>query len=211
MRASTVYLVGGFAARQAGHSGGRGLDVGGTQDSIAKPRVHRARSLRDIESDVKRACGLLDRVLDELSTMIGADVPRPGPPPPPAGPSLSAKNISLTAVGGGKAALSFDAGKAFLLPEALAQLAAVLVTSEGESDDEFVAWQSLQCIGKRLEKRLPRRFDSHSVSNLLWRLRKVLKRAQLDRLVETRADRGARLRLKRQPVQFLPDGFKQGE
>jgi hypothetical protein len=117
----------------------------------------------------------------------------------------------LKAAGRGRTALAFDAGKAFLLTETLAELAAVLASSEGESDDEFVAWQSLECIGKRLEKRLPRRFDSHIVSNLLWRLRKVLRPGQLDRLVETRADRGARLRLKRHLPSICAEGSGTGD
>jgi len=181
---------------------------------MPRPRVHRARSLKDIERDVKRASVLLDRVLDELSTVIGADDAQPAPaaaPRVPVGPAPSARNVSLRAAGRGRTVLAFDAGKAFLLTETLAELAAVLASSEGESDDEFVAWQSLECIGKRLERRLPRRFDSHIVSNLLWRLRNVLKPGQLDRLVETRADRGARLRLKRQLPSICPGGSGKGE
>jgi len=185
-----------------------------TENTMPKQRVRRDRSLKDIERDVKRASVLLDRVLDELSAVIGAEDARPAPapgPPVPAGPAPSAKNVSLKAAGRGRVMLAFDAGESFVLTETLAELAAVLASPEGESDDEFVAWQSLEHIGKRLEKRLPRRFDSHVVSNLLWRLRKAFQPGQLDRLVETRAGRGARLRLKRQIPSICAGGPEKGE
>ena len=60
-----------------------------------------------------------DRVLDELSTVIGANNAQMAPAtvrPVPVGPAPSAKNVGLKAAGRvRRTVLAFDAGKAFLL------------------------------------------------------------------------------------------------
>jgi hypothetical protein len=48
---------------------------------MPRPRANRARSLKDIEKDVKRASLLLDRVLDELIAVMGGDDTQPAPAP----------------------------------------------------------------------------------------------------------------------------------
>lgn len=180
-------------------------DVGG---GTKNPRINVPRSLSDVIKDVERIVEKAERALEELYTIEWAlqqhkAVPvGPGPEPPvPAGPAPVAHNCRLEVQEKGRATVTFAEGKQVSLPPALAVLTAILVSGEGGSPDELVAWKSLEGIGQLLEERLRRTYNRHAVLQLLSRLRAVFRDAGFDpRLIESAAPLGARLRLKRRPA-----------
>ena len=180
------------------------------------PRLNVTRSLRDVIEEVERLWknqrrdhARTEKVLWELYTIERASAEKDGPVPPRrplrraavlAGPAPVAQVCEPHGVKGGGVVVTFDSGKQVALPRALAELFRVLVSGEGPSPDELVAWNSFDRMGKLLEQRLGRPFNHHTVSQLLTRLRGKLEEADLDpRLVESSAALGARLRLKRRP------------
>jgi hypothetical protein len=169
------------------------------------PRVNVTRSLSDVIRDVQRIVEKGERALDELSAIaLAVAEERPNPPPrprrpaPPAGSAPVAETLRFEGMDKGRAVVSLGGAKRVALPPALAELVGVLASDDLPSPDEFVAWKSLDRLGELLEKRLARRFTRHNVSQLLSRLRKALKGADLDpRLIESSQPLGARLRLRR--------------
>jgi len=162
------------------------------------------RSVDDVAKDVERIGKLVDNVLDDLDEIkraieVKATLPRKrNPDPIPPGPAPTVQNLRLDAGEKGRAIALFDGGKPVPLTPALAALLAILKFDDGEPQGELVAWKSLDAIGALLEHKFRRAFKHHSVSNLLNRLREVLKEAGLDRrLIESEKLLGARLRLKR--------------
>jgi len=171
------------------------------------PRVNVTRSLGDVIRDVRRMVEKGERALDELSVIVQAVAgERPNPPPrarhavPAAGPAPVAEALRFEGMDKGRAVVSLGGAKRVALPPTLAELVGVLASDDSPSPDELVAWKSLDRLGDLLEKRLARRFTRHNVSQLLSRLRKALKGADLDpRLIESSQPLGARLRLRRRP------------
>jgi len=174
-------------------------------DSTRKsPRFNVPRSREDVIRDVRRINQLSERVLDELCAVGRAEAPlrrRRDPRPPAAtGPAPVAQNLCLVRTGKGGAVVSFDGGKPIALPPTVAELIAILASGGGQSEDEFLAWKSFDEMCERLEKKLGRKFDHHNVSQVLTRLRTELRKAELDRLIESSPPKGVRLRVKRCPA-----------
>jgi hypothetical protein len=167
-----------------------------------------------IESGLRRYLDRIERLLTGLYKMEVALRQSAGRSPLRAvravrfsadGPVPAALSCQLVESEGGGTALRIDGAEPLPLTKTLAVLVAVLVSSDGQSADELVAWKPFNRIGELLEKRLGRGFGSRAVSQLLWRLRGAFDRAGLDpRLIETKPAHGGRLRLKRTSAGLWP-------
>jgi hypothetical protein len=154
----------------------------------------------------------IERMLDEVTKLLEAAVHMAGACPPataaakarrqarlpaPTGPAPAAHDLRRARLKSGKIGFLVDGSSELYLPPTLSNLMKILATSDKESGDGLVGWQSLDIICKRLECSLERSVSRHNLHQLMWRLRNELKRAALDpRLVEA-GQLGARLRLKR--------------
>src|SRR5204862_3658559 len=120
--------------------------------------------------------------------------------PRPAGPLPAAHVCQFEVHANGSTSIVVDGGKRLTLPETLGNFALILVADDGGAPDGMVAWKSVSRIADLLQQRMNRPFNPHAISNLQSRLRSLFDKAGMDRrLIQSDAERGARLRLKRQP------------
>lgn len=91
-----------------------------------------------------------------------------------------------------------DAGKQFKLPPSLSDLLSILSLDGGASDDGLIGWKTLDEVAILLGKRSGRRFNRHTVTQSIYRLRKELfNRGGVNPfLVQTNRQRGVRFALK---------------
>jgi hypothetical protein len=180
-------------------------------ESRKSPRVNVLRSVKDLIPDVERLlknkrkeCDLVERILWDLYQIEGALEKEPGKGAGTGtgvkcGPAPVAHDMRVVKDAGGRAVLRIDHDKQVPLPRTLAELAAILVCDAGESPDGLVAWKSFDEVGALMQQRLGRKFEHHTLSQLLWRLRKLLgpvcPNGQM--LAESRPEKGMRLRVKR--------------
>jgi len=121
------------------------------------------------------------------------------------GPAPTVQDVQYAGVGMGRVTVTFDQGEQVTLSRSLKELLVILAADVGESPDDLVAWKSFDRLGELLEKRLDRKFNHHTVSQLLCRLRKSFEAGSRGRgLIESSPELGARLRLKRRPLPTRP-------
>jgi hypothetical protein len=97
--------------------------------------------------------------------------------------------------------IHIDQADEFLLPPLLTDLLSVLISESGPSDDELVAWKTLDEVSKRLEKKVGRRFGRHAVTQQIHRLRRELfaRGGVSPLLVQTSRRFGVRVAVRRRP------------
>lgn len=96
------------------------------------------------------------------------------------------------------AELSFDGGESVRLPHTLAELAKVLMSGEGLTQDELAPWKTYPQIVAAMEVTVKRTFTTKAVCTLIWRLRRAFRIAGVkEGLIESARGKGARIRLKK--------------
>jgi len=115
-------------------------------------------------------------------------------------PAQVASSIQTETRSDGSVAVRIDSDPSFFLPPTPAALLEVLKMDSGASDDELVAWKTLEDISLMLTNILGRKVTPHSVTNSIHRLRQILAKSRPDGdwLVQTRRGRGARFALRRE-------------
>jgi|SRR5579872_4600793 len=114
------------------------------------------------------------------------------------GPLPVALERSWKTLARGAAEVSFNGGESVRLPPALAELAKVLMSGEGASQDELAPWKSYARVAAVLEATMNHAITPEAVSNLVYRLRRAFRIAGIDEgLIESARGKGARIRLKK--------------
>lgn len=118
----------------------------------------------------------------------------------PKKPGPTVQSYTVTRAPDGAVIATLDSMRVTLPPK-LKALLDILAADLGESPDGLVAWKTVDQIGQLLAERFGRKFDRHTISQLMWRLResfRVVKESTGD-LIESDPVLGARLRRKRGP------------
>jgi hypothetical protein len=148
------------------------------------------RRVQDAEALLERA---ERKVLDS-----GPSAPRSKSRAARPGPLPVALDRSWKSLARGATELSFNGGESVRLPPALAELAKVLMSSEGASQDELAPWKSYARVAAVLEATMNHAMTAGAVSNLVYRLRRAFRIAGIDEgLIESARGKGARIRLKK--------------
>jgi hypothetical protein len=96
----------------------------------------------------------------------------------------------------------FDQSNEIALPPILGDLPSVLSDDARVSDDELVAWKTLDEVAKDLQRASGRSFSRHAVTQQIYRLRRELftRGGVSPKLIQTNRRRGVRLALVRKRI-----------
>lgn len=172
-----------------------------SRNSAASELKNAIKAVQRMLERSRKDCALLEEILWLLFSLerVLENSPRPPHPPGnPPGPAPAVRDYRTQPAANGRVLVTFDNSKQVTLSRTLTEFLAALAADTGESPDDLVAWKSFDQLGEMLGKRLPREFDHHKISQLLWLLHQALKPLDRDMgLIESVPGLGARLRLKR--------------
>jgi hypothetical protein len=190
----------------------------GHQDTELVELIHDlARRFRMLKDRIARADLLLDAIDQDLATLIESIEAAARAHPDidyivesrrsrgRARQSLmqtSKSGVSLLVIiprPDGLSDVQIDSGKEFTLPPLLADVLTILAMDSDCIDDGLVGWKTLDEVAILLEKKAGRRFNKHSVTQTVYRLRKELfSRGGINPyLVQSNRRQGVRFALRR--------------
>ena len=113
--------------------------------------------------------------------------------------------FELKRLSDGSAAVRVDAGKAFQLPPALADLLSVLAAEGGPSEDGLVGWKTLEEVRIVMTKKTGKPTSKHAVTQQVYRLRReILHRGGVNPfLIQSHRRHGLRFARRTKPVPVI--------